>query len=222
MRKRMSIETGTRYGMLTIIKEVEPYYYRGHPFRQFLCQCDCGATSITTLNRLRQGKVLSCGCLKGTTHSKYKELTKTRIYNIWSSMKQRCYYPNAISYPNYGGRGIGICQEWKDSFKAFYDWAMEHGYNDDLTIDRIDYNGNYEPSNCKWSTVKEQAQNKRNNIVLELNGEKHTIAEWGRITGFKVGTLQNRKYAGWSDKKTLTYPLRKHKKYKTKNEQNLL
>lgn len=213
----MEIKQGDRYGMLTIIKEVEPYYYHGKlNSRNFQCQCDCGNITITSLNRLRQGKVKSCGCLVGTTYAKHKELTNSRLYHIWASIKQRCYYPKAISYPNYGGRGVCMSSLWKDDFMSFYKWAIEHGYNDNLTIDRIDYNGNYEPSNCKWSTMKEQAQNKRNNIVLELNGEKHTIAEWSKITGIRAGTLQNRKYSGWSDKKTLTHPLRKHQKYKTK------
>lgn len=221
MRKRMEVKQGTRFGMLTIIKEVEPYYYNGHPYRQFLCQCDCGKTSITTLGRLRIGMTKSCGCQSGSRPN-HKELTNTRIYNIWRSMKQRCYDSNAISFPNYGGRGISVCDEWRNDFMAFYNWAMTNGYKDNLSIDRIDFNGNYEPSNCRLATMGEQAQNKRNNIVLELNGEKHTIAEWSRITGFRAGTLQNRKYAGWSDEKTLTFPLRKHKKYKTNNERKIL
>ena len=217
MRKRMEVIQGTRFGMLTIIKEVEPYYYKGHPFRQFLCQCDCGKTSVTTLSRLRSGTTKSCGCIVGTTYSKHKELTNTRIYNIWKSMKQRCYDTKAISFPNYGGRGISICDEWRNDFMFFYDWAMANGYKENLSIDRIDFNGNYEPSNCRWATKNEQAQNKRNNIVLELNGERHTISEWSRITGIKSGALQGRKYAGWSDEKTLTTPVKNFDFHKMSN-----
>lgn len=216
MRKRMEVKQGTRFGMLTIIKEVEPYYYNGHPYRQFLCQCDCGKTSITTLGRLRIGMTKSCGCQSGSRPN-HKELTNSRIYHIWSSMKQRCYDINAISFPNYGGRGISVCDEWRNDFMAFYNWAIAHGYNESLTIDRIDCNGNYEPSNCKWATMKEQMQNKRNNVMLELNGERHTISEWSRITGIKCGALQGRKYAGWSDEKTLTTPVKNFDFHKMSN-----
>lgn len=216
MTKRLNIEKGTRFGMLTVIKEVEPYRSKWGDFRQFLCQCDCGKTTITTLNRLRIGMTKSCGCQIGT-RPKYKELTNTRIYNIWRSMKQRCYDSKAISFPNYGGRGISVCDEWRNDFMAFYNWAIAHGYNESLTIDRIDCNGNYEPSNCKWATMKEQMQNKRNNVVLELNGESHTISEWSRITGIKSGALQGRKYAGWSDEKILTTPVKNFDFHKMSN-----
>ena len=212
----MEVKQGTRFGMLTIIKEVEPYYYNGHPQRQFLCQCDCGKTSVTTLSRLRVGMAQSCGCKKGGK-PKLGVPTHTRLHHIWTSIKQRCYYTRSISYKNYGGRGIIMCDEWKNNYLSFYNWAMNNGYNDSLTIDRIDYDGNYEPSNCRWATKEEQAQNKRNNIVLELNGERHTISEWSRITGIKAGALQSRKYAGWSDEKTLTTPVKKLDFHKMSN-----
>ena len=88
----------------------------------------------------------------------------TRLYNIWRSMNQRCNNPNTINFKRYGGRGITVCDEWKDDFQAFYDWAMANGYSDELTIDRLDPNGNYEPSNCRWATWEQQANNKRNSM----------------------------------------------------------
>lgn len=96
-------------------------------------------------------------------------------------MKQRCCGYNAKSYKHYGGRGITVCEEWRNSFEAFYEWAMANGYSDSLTLDRIDVNGNYEPSNCRWATMKEQNNNKRNNRNITYKGETHTLAQWIEI-----------------------------------------
>lgn len=212
MRKRMEVKQGTRFGMLTIIKEVEPYYYNGHPYRQFLCQCDCGKTSITTLGRLRIGMTKSCGCKSGSRPN-HKELTNSRIYNIWRSMKQRCYDSNAISFPNYGGRGISVCDEWRNDFMAFYNWSIANGYADNLTIDRIDSKGNYEPSNCRWVTYKQQANNTSSNVLVTHNGESHTLAMWGEILGIQPQTLNYRiNHAKWSIEKAFTTPVKIYKR----------
>lgn len=128
----------------------------------------------------------------------------TRIYNIWRSMRQRCSNPNCINYHNYGGKGISVCDEWNNSFEAFYEWARLTGYEEDLTIDRKDVKGNYEPSNCKWSSYKQQANNKTNNKLLEFQGEIHTLGEWASITGIKLSTIWARLNRGWSVEKTLT------------------
>lgn len=130
-----------------------------------------------------------------------------RLYGIWVNMKSRCYNPNVKAYPRYGGRGITICDEWKDNYKAFDTWARANGYREDLTIDRIDVDGNYEPSNCRWLTREEQNQNRRDNVYLELNGESHCITEWARITGIGQSVLSNRLKRGWSVEKALTYPV---------------
>ena len=111
-----------------------------------------------------------------------KNIEKLRLYRIWSHMIRRCYKQKSNDYKNYGARGIIICDDWKNSFLNFYDWSMCNGYNDTLSIDRIDVNGNYEPDNCRWVTSKIQGNNKRNSVVIEYNGEKHTIAEWAEIT----------------------------------------
>lgn len=117
-----------------------------------------------------------------------------RLYRIWTDMKRRCYDERCLEYRNYGGRGIEICQEWKNSFEAFRSWAMENGYADDLTIDRIDVNGNYEPSNCYWVTAKEQANNMRTNTLVTYKGETKTLVQWAESFGINYHTLVSRLY----------------------------
>ena len=120
-------------------------------------------------------------------------------------MKQRCYNSNNKDYPDYGERGITICREWKNDFKAFYDWAINNGYAENLEIERIDNNENYEPSNCKWATRKEQNNNTRHNHYIELNGEIHTMKEWAKIIGLSYQTLSSRiNKLHWNIEKALT------------------
>lgn len=132
-------------------------------------------------------------------------LRYTRLYNIWSNMKSRCNNPKHTYYKNYGGRGITICQEWQNDFQSFYNWAMANGYREKLTIDRIDTNGNYEPSNCQWASRKAQQNNRRYNHIITYNGESHSISEWSRITGINKGALYSRIYRGWSLEKTFSF-----------------
>lgn len=128
----------------------------------------------------------------------------TRIYGIWKAMKQRCFDSNCRNFSKYGGKGITVCHEWKESFQTFYEWAISNGYSDCLTIDRIDVNGNYEPSNCRWATQKKQQNNRSNNRILEFNGVCHTLAEWAEITGISKGTIWARLKCGWTTEKALT------------------
>ena len=133
----------------------------------------------------------------------------TSIYDIWRSMRQRCYNHNTINYKYYGAKGITVCDEWRESFEAFYEWAVVNGYQEGLTIDRIDTNGNYEPNNCRWATQKTQQNNRQNNHLETYRGETHTIAEWSEITGIKVPTIWARLQKGWSIEETLTIKPRK-------------
>ena len=120
--------------------------------------------------------------------------TKNRLYRIWSEMKRRCENSDRPNYRNYGGRGIKVCQEWKNSFETFKEWALNNGYSDELSIDRIDNAGNYEPSNCHWVTVKAQANNKRSNNLIAYKGEKHTLAQWCEIFGLDYSVVYMRLY----------------------------
>lgn len=135
-------------------------------------------------------------------------LRYTRLYRIWNHIKDRCLNPKSDAFKHYGARNISICSEWKQDISIFYKWAIENGYNDNLTIDRIDNNGNYEPSNCRWVDIKTQANNKRNNHLITYNNETHTLAEWGRITNINPITINKRLSIGWSINKALTTPVR--------------
>lgn len=120
--------------------------------------------------------------------------TKNRLYRIWADMKRRCKNSDRPNYKNYGGKGIRVCQEWENSFDSFREWALNNGYSDDLSIDRIDNNGNYEPSNCRWATAKEQANNKRNNLHIEYKGETRTLAQWCEVFGLERNVVAMRIY----------------------------
>lgn len=177
---------------------------------KYLCECECGNHIVLYGGDLRHKRNKSCGCLrKEVTATRNKERAKhnmhnTNLYHCWNAMKQRCSNTHHHNYKNYGGRGIGVCKEWQD-FLPFCQWAMANGYEDNLTIDRIDVNKNYEPSNCRWATQKEQANNRRPNHPLTHNGETHTISEWAEILDINVNTLYRRiNVAKWSSEKALT------------------
>jgi hypothetical protein len=224
--KKTEIKQGQRFGRLTVIREVEPHVNpKGKKIRMVLCKCDCGNEKTLQLSKLSGGITTSCGCLRlekvGSLNKRYEKITgkklpngfsftKSRIYKIWANMLHRCINPNE---KNYYGNGISVCEEWRSDFFNFYFWAIENGYTDKLTIDRIDSNGNYEPSNCRWATYKQQNNNNCMNRSITYNGETHTIGEWGDITGIGRDLLYQRIIFGhWDIEKAFTMPPEQHRK----------
>lgn len=130
-------------------------------------------------------------------------LRDNRLYRIYWGMKSRCYNKKYLWYNDYGARGIRVCDEWLNDFQVFYDWAINNGYKENLSIDRIDVNGNYEPDNCQWITPKQQARNRRSNKYYTINGETHCLSEWCEILNLNYTTVKARLHYGWSIEKTL-------------------
>lgn len=214
--------SGQRFGKLTAIS------YCGtdkHGRAKWLCQCDCGNEYIGVATLLRQGGVNSCGCLYRKHDS-----SNSRLYAVWCSMKGRCSQPSNSSYPNYGGRGISVCEEWsgEEGFINFKKWAFENGYDEtkdgnEQSIDRIDVNGNYCPENCKWSTREEQQCNKRSNRILCVDGKEMTITQWAKLSGVRYTVIESRIKAGWELKDAIFLPVKttcNYKKYYKKEVEN--
>lgn len=182
--------TGKRFNKLVVIKRIK----RNSRQTYWECKCDCGNLTFTTSAHLKAGHTKSCGCLQKQTVKNVMMthgLTYTKLFKVWRGIKDRTLNRNDKHYKNYGGRGIKICDEWKE-FKQFYEWANNNGYIEGLTIDRIDNNGNYEPSNCRWVNMKIQQNNRSNNYYISYNGETHTLQQWSEILGIKYSTLYMR------------------------------
>lgn len=196
--------SGQKFGRLTAIKIVGK---NKNGSRQWLCKCECGNDAVVDQHRLSSGHTKSCGCISKEMYYVHG-LSRSRINKIYRGMRGRCYNKKLKSYKDYGGRGIKICEEWLDDekgFMNFYRWSMENGYSDNLTIDRKDVNGDYEPFNCRWVDRKTQQNNTRRNDYIEFNGETHTLSEWAEIVGIKNKTLYTRLYYyGWSVERALT------------------
>jgi hypothetical protein len=211
--KRLIVAPGERYGRLSVVAEAERHRSSGgKSVRRFLCRCECGGTATVLLTHLSTGHVKSCGCLRVDVGRHNGEATSTHGYTgtptfkCWDTMKQRCGNQNDQKYPEYGGRGISVCERWK-VFQNFLDDMGEKP--DGMTIDRIDVNGNYEPGNCRWATPIEQARNKRNNVLLTFRGETCCLAEWAERTGLTYRTICARHKSGWPVAKLLTTPSRR-------------
>lgn len=154
--------TGQKFGKLTVIKHAKSK--KGYHGAMWECVCECGNTIVVNGQNLKSGNTTSCGCIGRENRAasvRTHGMSGSRLHRIWKAMHTRCYNPNSYAYKYYGGRGIQICDEWKDDFQDFYRWSMSHGYAENLTIDRINTNGNYEPNNCRWTTIAEQNKNKR-------------------------------------------------------------
>ena len=200
--------TGQRFGRLVVIERSTNSKSGKARWR---CECDCGNDIVILSTNLVRGLTHSCGCLNRESASVRfgtHRLSESRLHETWSGMKKRCYNPNSKSFPAYGGRGIEVCEEWKDDFLSFYNWAMSNGYADDLTIDRIDVNGDYSPENCRWVDKVTQANNCRTNHYLTFNGKTQSIAEWARELGVSDSLIRQRLLKlGWSVERTLTTPV---------------
>lgn len=200
--------SGQRFGKLVALKRVDDK----NKAVMFLCKCDCGGIKEFRSHSLRTGIRSDCGCIdRKTTHG----MTKSRIYKVWSTMKARCNRKDATSYEQYGGRGIKVCKEWIESFEKFRDWAYDNGYDDTLTIDRIDVNGNYEPFNCRWLTLQEQSNNKRTNVFVEINGETLNLAQVCAKYNIGRGCI-NRRYKNGLRGNDLIKPIDKKKSHPKK------
>lgn len=160
--------------------------------------CDCGNIKNINKYHLIYGMTKSCGCLVNKHGESY-----TKLYDVFSAMKQRCYNKNNKSYVNYGKRGIAVCDEWLHDNSLFFEWAMNNGYKEGLQIDRIDVNGNYEPSNCRWVDNKVNCNNRRNNVLLTYQGKTRTMKQWAEELGVNYCTIKARHKRGWSDKDCL-------------------
>lgn len=195
----MQVHDRDKFGNFTILHEVEKSK-DGH--RQFLCRCDCGKEQIVYLTHLKNGQKTKCKecSIKGI--NKKHGLKNTRLYRIWSGMKVRCNCNTNKDAKNYHDRGIRVCQEWNDNFVNFYNWAINNGYSENLTIERINVDGNYCPENCTWIPKEAQQKNKTTNILINYEGHTITASELGRIVGISSGAMIQRiKRHGVEDKR---------------------
>lgn len=203
--------TGRRFGRWTVLglstrkaggKGRDKYWH---------CRCDCGTERDVIGCGLKDGTSKSCGCYQRDKMMAQAPITKhglhgTRIYRIYHHMINRCEYAKDVRYPNYGGRGISVCDEWRDRFDAFVEWAHSTGYSDELSIDRIDNDGNYTPENCRWSTPSEQAVNRRSTTLYTINGVTKCLNDWCKESALTRSGVQYRLKNGWTIESALFTP----------------
>jgi hypothetical protein len=188
--------TGRKFGRLTVLSRAAVKNDR----TMWNCRCDCGLEHIAQSHHLLTGHTKSCGCATGTLIAKSKicrTAEQRRLRHILYGMKQRCNNPENHAFQNYGGRGIKICNEWVNDFDSFYNWAVDNGYNNKLSIDRIDNDKGYSPDNCRWADKGVQGNNRRTNHTLTVNNKTLTLTEWAKKTGIKQPTIRQRIKNGW-------------------------
>ena len=207
-----------RFGRLA----VTDFVHAEAPTRGWLwvCKCDCGNIKVLRPSEVKSGKIRSCGCLHDEVCSKKatkfvnRVVDHKRLYSIYNGIKKRCYRPEEPRYKDYGARGIRMADEWLDStsgFDRFVEWSMVNGYTDEMTIDRIDVDGNYEPANCRWLPLPEQALNKRDTLWVEYKGERVQLLTLCNRFGVSYDTVHNRIYSlGWSVEAAVDTPSQQH------------
>ena len=202
---------GKHFCMLEVIKRDKDYISpSGGVHKRYVCVCDCGNTISVLKEHLTSGRQKSCGCLRSLNGRPTHMQTKTRLYKIWGNMVNRCTNKSNPAWSNYGGRGITVCDQWR-KFEAFRDWALHNGYSDSLSIDRIDNDLGYCPDNCRWVDRYIQANNKRNNHIVEYMGVSKTISAWAIEANIPYKTLHRRiKTLKWDIGRALNTPVRKN------------
>ena len=201
--------TGKRFGKLVAIEAVGRDKHRYVVWR---CKCDCGKECIVSAGNIKKTK--SCGCwnteaiiMRNTSHGG----SQSKLYKVWASIKQRCSNSKNKRYKDYGGRGITLCDEWKD-FEPFKEWALENGYREGLQLDRVDNNKGYSPNNCRFVEAKENCRNKRDNVFITVENKTGTISEWAEMSGIPAKAISKRLKAGWGAKDAVSIPLGGKKK----------
>lgn len=186
--------TGQKFGLLKVLGLEETNTRKTY----WKCLCECGNIKTVRSDSLQCGAIKSCGCIKkqqdriNLTANHSHKMSGTRLYHIWQNMKSRCSNPNNQDYQRYGGRGIAVCKEWENSFSEFMKWANKNGYSETLSIDRIDYNGNYEPNNCRWATPKQQSNNRSSNHLVTIGKETMNISQWCEKYGIKLSVIKGK------------------------------
>lgn len=219
MGRKSTIDINKKYGHLIILKQIDDYVTPSTGFHtaRFLCKCDCGREFAVRGSHLTDGSITQCRSCGLTKHG----LSHSPIYKSYKSMISRCYNTKDANYSRYGGRGITVTSDWYNSenpndvskIQNFNDWAMKNGWASNLTLDRIDPNGNYEPNNCRWGDQTLQANNRRDNLYISYNDDIQTAADWDRARGFPNGTVAARISRGWTEEQALnsTHPKAKKK-----------
>jgi len=195
--------SGQRFDKLLVVK----FEGRVNKHSMFLCVCDCGTKTVVTSNNLRRKHTTSCGCQSSkktigqrtSTHG----LRNHPLYESWLGMRNRCYWPKHNRYKHYGGKGITVCDEWKDSFASFYEWSISNGWKKGLQIDRKDNNKNYSPDNCTFSTIKQQSRNRTSNVKLTIDGITKIMIEWAEEYDVHPVTISRRLKKGFSHKEAV-------------------
>lgn len=205
--------TGVQFGKLLVIEKAQSRVYPcGAKIAMWRCKCACGKETVVTAQALLCGRTVSCGCHKrmlaalggpNKTHGR----SRTKLYRVWCGMKNRCYNSNTDAFKNYGFRGISVCEEWKENFANFSDWAEKNGYTEGLTIDRIDVNGNYSPGNCRWVSRNTQNNNTRRSVKVTYMGRTQSIKDWCNELNLNYKKIYCRiRCYGWAVKRALEKP----------------